>query len=148
MAAMGRTAGNVAAVVALALAAFCLAYFGGGLLNKEPAAAKGAALQAPALAVDGTPVAMLTPTPTPTPTATPKPKKKHVRAKAVKRKRSTPKRKVSTAVTQTYRATPVPTRVATAVPTAVYRPPVTNNSSPKSGSGGSGKKKPDVIIED
>src|SRR5690349_10280047 len=130
---MRRTFGGFAAVVALAIAAFSAAYFGGGALTSpEPAKATGAALRAPALVVDSRPVAMRTPTPTPTPkaTATPKPKK-HAK-KSSHKKKGTKKTTAAQSSTPRYTATAVPTRVATAVPTQVYHPPVQQQQQPRS----------------
>jgi hypothetical protein len=141
---MGRTIGGITAVIALAVVAFCAAYFGGGALTKAPAAqatSGGAALRAPGIALNGAPVAMRTPTATPSPTATPKPKKKK---HTVKHKKA--KKQAATTVKRRYtpQATPVPTRVATAVPTRapVYHPPAVKTAKPRP------QRTPGVIIED
>jgi len=127
------TVAGIAAILALAGAAFAAAYFGGGALSKSPPVENaGAAVKAPALAVNGTMPALRTPTPTPSPspTATPKPKKK-------KKKTVTP-RKTAVPPRATVAVTSVPTRVATRVPTRV----ATQAPAPPK------KKKPTIIIED
>jgi hypothetical protein len=138
-----KVIGGIAGVIALAAAAFTLAYFGGGLLTKaDPVEPAGAALRAPQLAVAGTkPVAMQTPTATPTPKATPKAKKRHKKKQPVKR---TPTKQRTTAAATTSTQPQQPVATATRVP--VYTPPARTQTQPKKKSGGNDKV--GIIIED